>query len=216
MNCKHTGRKIKSPLDLPAQDNSVPVETIVMPVAVLFARRDSVYKELQGTEVYDVDRNAMTYRVGWPVVAHPPCRLWGKLRMFSNAPESEKKTAYFALKMVRLCGGVLEHPASSLLWNEAKLPKPGKGKDKFGGWTLSVPQWWWGHPAEKKTWLYIVGVSPRELPEIPFKLGQPEYVVGYSRRNSHGKKEMSKTKRDVTPKKLAEWLLEVARRTQQV
>ncbi len=53
-------------------------------VAVLFARADSHYKALQGVEVYDMERDARTYDGPWPVVAHPPCRAWGRLRQFAN------------------------------------------------------------------------------------------------------------------------------------
>lgn len=46
-------------------------------VAVLFARADSTYKTLPGTDVWDIERNAKLWPGGAPVVAHPPCRAWG-------------------------------------------------------------------------------------------------------------------------------------------
>lgn len=55
-----------------------------MDVAVLFARQDSTYKALSGVDVYDIDRDARTFQGGMPVVAHPPCRAWGRLRAFAN------------------------------------------------------------------------------------------------------------------------------------
>ena len=53
------------------------------PVAVLFARADSVYKTLPGCDVYDIDRDALTFPGGNQVVAHPPCRAWGQLRYWA-------------------------------------------------------------------------------------------------------------------------------------
>lgn len=40
-------------------------------IAVLFARKDSVYKTMPECDVYDIDRDARTYDGPWPVVAHP-------------------------------------------------------------------------------------------------------------------------------------------------
>jgi hypothetical protein len=48
-------------------------------VAVLFARADSVYKTMPGTDVYDAERDARTWPGGAPVVAHPPCKRWSSL-----------------------------------------------------------------------------------------------------------------------------------------
>ena len=43
-------------------------------VAVLFARKDSIYKEFEQCDVYDIERNALTFSGGIPIIAHPPCR----------------------------------------------------------------------------------------------------------------------------------------------
>jgi len=46
-------------------------------IAVLFARDDSRYKELDGYDVYDIHRDARNYCKDYPVIAHPPCRARG-------------------------------------------------------------------------------------------------------------------------------------------
>ena len=97
-------------------------------IAVLFARDDSRYKQLDGYDVYDIHRDARSYCKKMPVIAHPPCRAWGMLSHMANPREGEKQLAYLALAQVRLNGGILEHPAGSRLWKEAPLPLAGGGK----------------------------------------------------------------------------------------
>ena len=97
-------------------------------IAVLFARDDSRYKELDGYDVYDINKDARTFCKKIPVIAHPPCRAWGMLSHMANPREGEKQLAYLALAQVRLNGGILEHPAGSRLWKEAPLPLPGGGR----------------------------------------------------------------------------------------
>ena len=184
-------------------------------VAVLFARADSIYKAQPGADVYDIDRDARTYAGQWPVVAHPPCRAWGRLRQFANPRPDEKALAIFAVEKVRQLGGVLEHPECSSLWNEAGLPMPGCGVDEFGGWTLPLDQFWFGHRARKRTWLYIVGVRPVDIPAIPLRFGNPSHVVRYSdneRRKALGLKILPKAEREHTPAEFASWLIDLAAR----
>lgn len=171
---------------------------------VLFVSRSSNYRRL-GVECYGEDRDAMTFRGDAPVVAHPPCRGWGRLAHWSKHTSRELELALFAVDVVRSNGGVLEHPAFSRLFDDAKLPDPGCS-DGFGGWTLPVSQSWWGHRAPKSTWLYIVGVSYRDLPSIPFHLG-----VASGRVHLMGKPE-----RERTPLGLCRWLLEVASRSRSI
>lgn len=130
--------------------------------AVLFARTDSIYKTLD-CEVWDAQRDALNWKGGAPLVAHPPCRSWGRLRKFAKPLPGEKDLARWAVSQVRTFCGVLEHPAWSTLWLDQGLPSPGDGVDSYGGWTLPVSQKWWGHKAEKLTWLYIVGCSPAQF-----------------------------------------------------
>jgi hypothetical protein len=181
-----------------------------MTVAILFARADSNYKMLPGCDVWDVERNALNWLGGCPVVAHPPCRAWGNFAMFAKPRDGEKQLAIWAIDQVRKNGGVLEHPAGSKLWPEMNLPEPGD-RDNFGGWTLPIHQHWWGHRAEKKTKLYIVGCDPKNIPDMPMRLDYPTHVIGDVGRAGNGKRpEISKAEREHTPTELASWLVELA------
>lgn len=182
-------------------------------VAVLFARSDSHYKTLPECDVFDIDRDARTYAGANPIVAHPPCRAWGAFAMFAKPREDEKALAPWAIEQIRKNGGVLEHPNASKLWPELGLPEPGT-VDQFGGWTLPIHQHWFGHRAEKKTRLYIVGCKPRDIPDMPMVLGQATHVIGDVGRASNGTKrpEVSKDEREHTPPELARWLVDLAMR----
>ncbi|HEY1138422.1 MAG TPA: hypothetical protein VGE64_13160 [Xanthomonadaceae bacterium] len=179
-------------------------------VAVLFARADSCYKAIPSCDVYDFERDARMYTGTAPVVAHPPCRAWARLRQFAKPRPDEKSLALFAVDQVRRCGGVIEHPEKSTLWEACSLPLPGAGYDDFGGWTLGICQKDFGHRAMKATWLYIVGVSPCDLPSFPLTLGRATHCIrptkSYPRLPS-----VTKAEREHTPALLATWLVAIAR-----
>lgn len=181
-------------------------------IAILFARRDSIYKELPDCDVWDADRDALRWPGGMPIVAHPPCRAWGRLSHMAKPRPGERDLALWAVDQIRQYGGVLEHPAGSSLWKEKPLPEPGQ-VDAWGGWTLVVSQWWWGHKAENNTRLYICGVSADQLPPIPFKIGESTHVIAQSnlRQKLRLRPEVTKAEREHTPPEFAKWLCEVAR-----
>lgn len=168
--------------------------------AVLYARKNSIYHSLLGADVFDLKRDARTFAYDLPVIAHPPCRLFCKLKHFSKAPIIEKALAYHAVQAVKLCGGVLEHPAFSTLWIEMNLPLPGVIAHD-GGFTLPILQSWFGHKCAKATWLYINGIKPNDLPLLPYKLGVPKERIGDSG---------SMLTREGTPIQLAHYLRTVA------
>lgn len=179
-------------------------------VVALYVRPDSVYKTMSGVDAWDEDRDARKWPGGAPCVAHPPCRGWGRMRQWSYADEQEKNLAIRAVLCVQLWGGVVEHPAESSLWAEFPLPRPGQAPRR-GGYTIEVDQFNWGHRAEKRTWLYIVGCKPDDLPPIPRREDEPTHCVrptaSYPRLPS-----ITKPEREQTPPAFAEWLVEVARR----
>lgn len=189
-----------------------PGEQGMLPVA-LFTRSDSNYLAL-GVECYDIHRDARTYGGSSPVVAHPPCRAWSKFRAFAKPRHDEKACGVWAVEKVRDNGGVLEHPAFSRLWRACSLPSPGAGYDWYGGWTLPVEQWWWGHRAQKSTWLYIVGCEPRDLPPMPYRMGEASHVISwFSGTPKHRRRPLTtKAEREHTPSAFASWLLELAGR----
>jgi hypothetical protein len=188
------------------------------PVAALFVRADSVYKTMPGVDAWDEQRDARHWTGGAPIVAHPPCRLWAKLRQFAKPtdPVAERQLAIDSVRRVRQFGGVLEHPAESTLWGTCGLPTPGRAPDDFGGWTAEIRQCDWGHKAEKLTWLYIVGVHPDDLPPLPSRREPTHYIKsnrrGY-RPSARKLPHVTHAEREHTPPELAAWLVEVARRT---
>jgi hypothetical protein len=179
-------------------------------IAALYVMRKSVYFGFEGVDCYDEKRDARTWPGGCPVVAHPPCRLWSRMRGLSTAPSSEKELARHAVDCVRKHGGVLEHPCDSLLWKDKGLPLPGKGG--LLEYTMAAPQFWFGAPYMKWTWFFICGVPWGDLPDIPFRLGYPECTVSSSRRKSRIA-ACPTSKRARTCPLLGAWLVEVARRS---
>lgn len=181
-------------------------------VAALFVRSDNHYG-VMGVDCYDIERDARTFDLAKPVIAHPPCRSWSRLRHFARPRVDEKDLARWAVFVVRHCGGVLEHPSGSALFRELGLPRPGTTeRDAFGGWVLPVSQKWWGHRAEKRTWLYIVGVEPCAVPSFPLTLGEAECTCGLwsGRDRSRARKEIGPAERERTPPAFAKWLVELA------
>lgn len=169
-----------------------------MTVAILYAKRRSVYFDL-ACDVWDETRDARRYAGPHPVVAHPPCRAWGRFKHRAKPLPHERELAYHALHAVRRYGGVLEHPNGTSFWRAAALPRPGEPPDAFGGYSIRVNQVDWGHPAIKSTLLYIVGCAPGSLPVRP--------PPGVSIRTVE---RMHRGAREATPVKFALWLMQIA------
>jgi hypothetical protein len=184
-------------------------------IAALFVRRDSIYKTMEGVDAWDIDRDARLWPGGCPVVAHPPCRAWGQLRHFAKPRPDEKDLARWSIAMIREWGGILEHPAGSTLWSDMALPQPGR-RDSHGGFTVTLPQFWFGHLAEKATKLYVYGCSPRDLPPVPMLLGEAPRTMSGTHKHLVAagiqRPELLKKDREKTPPAFAEWLVESARK----
>jgi hypothetical protein len=140
-------------------------------VAALYVETGGVYYGLPDVDPWDEARDARLYAGPWPVVAHPPCARWGQLANVNHArygtPLGEDGGCFeAALKSVRKWGGVLEHPANSRAFHHFELPHPRGGSWQHDlwnrGYVTEVSQVAYGHPARKRTWLYLVG-PPVEL-----------------------------------------------------
>ena len=214
-------------------------------------------------DCWDASRDARTYEGPHPIVAHPPCKHWSRLRHLAlwtcasckrscrhcdtlgdpdelpACPEcggeltGDWDCALRAVEQVRRWGGVLEHPAGSLLWkhDHCRLPEPsvlksdysfGSGPiDAFGGYTIEVDQCELGHVARKCTWLYLVGVPLEALEAPPFPGREPTHRTrgGRSKAGKKSKstpvppgiKVCSAQQRGRTPPLFAEYLVRLAR-----
>jgi hypothetical protein len=179
----------------------------VREVAALFVSRRSIYKHLPGVDCYDRTRNAANFSGGKPVIAHPPCRCWSRMRhqvaLCQGARAKEMDLGKWAVEIVTKCGGVLEQPAGSLLWEACQLPRCGDRSDPFC-FTVYVEQSWFGFPTPKPTWLLVCGV-PKHLVRVPSYKLMPKSLVSFSDLNSF---ERSRTMRP-----FAEWLCQLSRLT---
>lgn len=156
-------------------------------------------------EIWDRARDMRTFTGGMPVVAHPPCRSWSAFCAHQARPEpGEKELGPLCVEWLRQCGGVLEHPAHSRLWEACGLPRPTAGLWE-GVWTAEVQQAWWGDTRSKRTWLAFFGI-PRAVVVIPYRL--------HDARGDRGRwNALSKNRRAATPLPMAQWLVDVARKT---
>jgi hypothetical protein len=195
-------------------------------IAALYVQRDGAYSGLSGVDVWDEARDARTYAGPWPVVAHPPCQRWSSkgwhgspARPYQFAKGDDGGCFAAALASVRRWGGVLEHPAYSHAWLAHGLPWPsskGWQQDITGGWCCSIEQGFYGHPANKPTWLYAVGT---DLPLL--RWGRGETRLHPSALARHGEKKARKIgylamfpgkghQRSATPPEFRDLLLSIA------
>lgn len=148
-------------------------------IAALYVEKGGVYYGLDEVDPWDEARDARLYAGPWPVAAHPPCARWG--RYWGGAPGKPHQYRLgddggcfsSALAAVRRWGGVLEHPKDSHAWLHFGLAKPPRDggwikADGHGGMTCCVEQGYYGHLANKATWLYAVAPG---LPELRWGRG---------------------------------------------
>jgi len=156
-------------------------------IAALYVENGGCYFGLEGVDPWDESRDARLYDGSFPVVAHPPCQLWGRFCHVNfkrwggehNRPGNDGGCFKAALDAVRKWGGVLEHPAFSDAWKAFNLPRPhNDGWQQHGrDWVCEVWQSAYGHKARKRTWLLYSGtVAPFELnwerPDGTHQIGQ--------------------------------------------
>lgn len=171
-------------------------------VAALFVDHRGPYVSMPGVDAWPISRDAKTYTGSDPVVCHPDCGPWSKLRHLCTRQDEE--CGPIAVDIVRRNGGVLEHPAHSALFDYCGLPKPGEFADAYGGSTYYVEQVWWAHPCVKPTWLYLVGIEHQVIGSGLLEALRSE------RRPTHcvctGPRQLKRL-----PVAFAEWLIALAR-----
>ena len=139
-------------------------------IAALYVETGGAYFGLPNVDPWDAARDARQYAGPWPVVAHPPCKRWG--RYWSGGPSAKVRRKLgdddgcfeAALASVRKFGGVIEHPEASHAWLHHGLNKPPRfggwvTADWLGGWTCCVEQGHYGHRGRKATWLYAIACT---------------------------------------------------------
>ena len=185
-------------------------------VAALFVEPDTIYRQFPGVDCWDETRDARRYDGAAPVVAHPPCARWSVLAGLVHsrggpAPGADSGCFASALASVERCGGVLEHPRGSSAWRAHGMTRPvyGAWLPTRTGWTTEVCQVAYGHRAEKRTWLYLVGEpAPLRWWHVPM----PTARVSEARRARRPPGErMCRKERRQTPRAFAEELLALAR-----
>lgn len=152
----------------------------VRTVAALYVDKLGPYFSIPYVDCYDVLRDAKKYEGSHPVVAHPPCGPWGRMKGLSTV--QDRTCGPHAVEMVQKYGGVLEHPADSSLFDYCRLPKPGNGSEGSGK-TYAIRQVAWGHKTAKPTWLYMFGVPHHLVLGSLRKGGIPTHIITNNERS---------------------------------
>lgn len=189
-------------------------------IAALFVETGGCYFGLENVIPFDARMDARNYLLSYPVVAHPPCQLWGRFAIINykrwggehNKPKNDGGCFKSALESVRRCGGVLEHPAFTYAWDHFGLKKPvGIGWNMVSSkeYVCEVWQSAYGHLARKRTWLYYVGVRPSEL---NWERKDGSHQIGFydQRGKTRNKPTISGKKASATPLKFRDELIMLA------
>ena len=192
-----------------------------MRVAALFVQADGCYAGLPCVDLWPETRDARRYPGPMPVVAHPPCQLWGSMAAVNyarwggdhNLPGNDGGCFAAALASVRQFGGVLEHPAKSNAWGSHGLTFPdavGWSRTIDGGWVCEVWQSAYGHRANKATWLYYCG-NPAPV-TLRWERPRGTHQVGFQDRRGKAanKPTLSKREANATPLQFRDALLALA------
>lgn len=188
-------------------------------VAALFVQPKGCYY-IDNIDCWDEKRDARLYKGNLPVIAHPPCQLWGNMAFVNykrwggehNKPFNDNGCFASALENVNRCGGVLEHPAKTRAFEKHGITKPNKtGWCKSGeGWVCEVWQSAYGHRANKSTWLYYRGNNkPFELLWDKIK-GTHQIGRQDQRGKLRNKPTLSKSESNATPIKFRDELIRLA------
>lgn len=190
-------------------------------VAALFVQEGGCYFGLQEVDPWPISRDAREYDGPYPVVAHPPCQLWGALAAVNhkrwggdhNKPGNDSGTFASALKSVNEYGGVLEHPAKSRAWAAHGLHRPQFGRwiSSGSGWVTEVWQSAYGHRARKATWLYFRGYD--QPAQLRWDRVAGSHQVGFhdQRGKAANKPTLTKKEANATPTAFRDVLISLAK-----
>ena len=191
-------------------------------VAALYVETNGAYYGLPDVDPWDISRDARKYAGPWPVVAHPPCQLWGAMACVNyarwggehNRPGNDGGCFAAALTAVRTYGGVLEHPAKTQAWKAHGLARPvgiGWQRSIDGGWVCEVWQSAYGHRANKATWLYYCGHNPPH--ELRWDRPKGTHQIGFrdQRGKAANKPTLGKREANATPWGFRDALISIAR-----
>lgn len=193
----------------------------VSPVAALYVETDGCYFNINGVDPWDEKRDARKYGGPYPVVAHPPCQLWGRFAHVNfkrwggehNRPHNDGGCFEAALNAVRKFGGVLEHPAFTEAWKAFDLPRPHAiGWKQHGNeWVCEVWQSAYGHKARKRTWLLYCG--EKEPPQLNWDRRDGTHQIGFhdQRGKDRNKPTISGKAASATPETFRDALIRIAR-----
>lgn len=190
-------------------------------LSALFVQPDGCYVNLPYVDPWPEYRDARKYAGPLPVVAHPPCQLWGAMANVNfkrwggehNRPGNDGGCFASALREVAQWGGVLEHPAKSRAFLVYGIPKPqsvGWQRAGLHEWVCEVWQSAYGHRANKATWLYYCGKnSPHEL---IWDRTIGTHQIGYQdqRGKSANKPTLTKREANATPLAFRDELIRLA------
>ena len=191
-------------------------------VAALFVDSSGCYSGLPDVDAWSIERDARNYNGGDPVVAHPPCQLWGALAHVNykrwggehNRPGNDAGCFQFALDTVRRCGGVLEHPAKTAAFSHYGIAAPssmGWQRTMCGGWVCEAWQSAYGHRANKATWLYYFGTSPPAQLNWQRLVGECQIGGADSRGKERNKPTLGRREASATPESFRDALIGLAR-----
>lgn len=194
-------------------------------IAALFVQADGCYAGLPFVDPWHQERDARNYTGPLPVVAHPPCQLWGAMAAVNfarwggdhNRPGNDGGCFASAIEAVRKWGGVLEHPAATRAWTAHNLTPPvtmGWQKTIEGDWVCEVWQSAYGHRANKATWLLYNGKNPPM--ELRWKRIVGTHQIGRSdqRGKALNKPTLGPRESSATPERFRDALIALASESQ--
>jgi len=192
-------------------------------IAALFVQADGCYSNLDSVDSWDIERDARNYNGPHPVIAHPPCQLWGSLAAVNfkrwggehNRPGNDGGCFASALQSIDRWGGVLEHPAKTRAFAAHDIPSPeGHGWQAItGAWVCEVWQSAYGHRANKATWLYYKGSNPPFALRWDRPVGTHQIGFQDQRGKSRNKPTLSKREANATPIEFRDELIRLALNT---